>query len=109
VSVSLLCLVPLICYIIYLIGLQDDSIMLVRIFGIHMNIRGQIRILYTIGSLEIGVFGVGLAISASSYYIDGSIDRRILTYTLMGILFLISIIAVGLNIYYQYMVSQLGL
>jgi len=107
--VILICLVPFLCYVVYILELQNSSIMLAREFGANVNLREQVDLLYSIGNLEMGVLGVGLAASASSYYKAGSIDRRLLIYTLASILVLVSVIAVRLNMYYQYIVNLLGL
>jgi len=109
VLVYLVCLVPLAGYIIYLLDLQDYIMMLVYLFRAHINLKEQMDFLCAFGNLEIGVLGVGLLISAFSYYKWGSMDRRLLAYTVISILILVWLIVIGLNLYYQYMVSQLRL
>ena len=102
-------IVTFVGYVIYLIGLQSSSLRLASEFKEYINLREHIDFLHTVGHIESGVLGVGLAASILMSYRNGSLDRTFLTYALAGILALSSVIVIGLNLYYQYIINLLGL
>jgi formate-dependent nitrite reductase membrane component NrfD len=109
VAVTLMSLVPIFCYIIYLYELQDHSIFVAHKYGIHTDLSVQGALYYWTGIVEIGVLGIGLTASVLTLYRAKSMDRTQLKLVLAGSATLVSLLLIGLNLYYRYYIGLLGL
>ena len=105
VAIIAMCIALFAGYAVYLFGLWQSSMDLSREYGPYVNVREQIDLLFVFGNVEIGIFGIGLAAVALSFYRDGNVDRALLVYALAGILVLVSAITTGLNAYYQHVIG----
>jgi hypothetical protein len=102
-------LVPTICYIVYLYELQDHSLFIAHRYGIHTDLNAQGSLYYGTGIVEIGVVGIGLTATLLTLYRAKSMDRTQLKLTLVGSAALVSLLLIGLNLYYRYYIGLLGL
>ena len=107
--IALMSLVPTICYIIYLFELQDHSLFIAHKYGIHTDLNVQGSLYYGTGIFEIGVLGIGLTATVLTLYRAKAIDRTQLKLALAGSATLVSLLVIGLNLYYRYYIGLLGL
>ena len=99
----------LIGYGFYLLELQNSSLQLALRFKEHVDLREQFEVLHTVGNIEIGFFAACLSALVFVYFRNGSLDRTLLVYALLGILVFSSVNVVGLDLYYQHIINLLGI
>lgn len=109
IAVTLMGLVPVICYIVYLYELQDHSMFVANKYGIHTDLSVQGALYYRTGIIEIGVLGIGLTASVLTLYRAKAMDQTQFKLALAGSATLVSLLLIGLNLYYRYYIGLLGL
>jgi hypothetical protein len=109
IAITLMGLLPIICYIVYLSELEAHSLFIAHKYGVHTDLSAQGSLYYGIGIVEIGALGIGLTASVLTMYRKKTMDRTQLKLALAGGAAIVSLLLIGLNLYYRYYIGLLGL